>query len=147
MVVGNTHVGATVEWNARDRLLWELEPANTVYENRLAVGFAGEPDDRARASRALGALRPRAERLDVLSLCSYARREWRWCVRSGRYGHIVGDDEDSKPKLAVELVQQTRIPSAVVESSSPVGSSASSSTGELASATQIAARCCSPPET
>ena len=49
-----------------------------------------------------------------------------------------------RPVLAVRSAANTSSP--VPVSSSPVGSSASSTAGSLASATPIATRCCSPPD-
>ena len=50
------------------------------------------------------------------------------------------------PSSALAFCSALNTSAAVTESSSPVGSSASSTLGSLVSATAMAARCCSPPD-
>ena len=50
------------------------------------------------------------------------------------------------PSAALAVCSASNTDAAVALSSSPVGSSASSTAGEFASATPIATRCCSPPD-
>ena len=69
-------------------------------------------------------------------------------VRRTCSGHrrVVGDDQDGDAELGVGRLQRGEHVPAVALSSSPVGSSASSTRGPLASAVAMAARCCSPPD-
>ena len=62
------------------------------------------------------------------------------------HGRVVGDDQHGDAQLGVGGLQRGEHIGAVALSSSPVGSSASSTCGSLASAVAIAARCCSPPD-
>ena len=58
----------------------------------------------------------------------------------------MGDDEHGDPSSALAVCRAPNTSRAVALSSSPVGSSASTTRGRLASAVSIAVRCCSPPD-
>ena len=71
-------------------------------------------------------------------------RTTRWAALGDR--RVVRDQHDRQPLVSHSVCSSATMPSPVAESRLPVGSSASSTRGALASARAIATRCCSPPE-
>ena len=133
MVLLEPEPDPVLQLERRDVLLRQLEAPGPVEHRELlgdrpVVAVVAE----LRPAECLGRGPPVADRDRPLDLL--------------RHDRVVGDDDDRRPELLVDAGGGARTPRVDVPlSSSPVGSSARTTSGSLASATAIATRCCSPP--